>query len=160
VVPKELVDGALELDKAYIPTRYPITIHLVLLEFVTLKRRQGDFSDMPRGSSTSVRIFYPEFDLAYLLQILPERLKILEENLQLLRVVLFGSYARGNYTVGSDVDLLIVYKGETRGDAYAITKKTLSIPRLGPHLYSGEEYGKMERTIEKMSGHGILLLSK
>ena len=23
VVPKELVDGALELDKAYIPTRYP-----------------------------------------------------------------------------------------------------------------------------------------
>lgn len=115
---------------------------------------------MPRGSSTSVRIFYPEFDLAYLLQILSERLKILEENLQLLRVVLFGSYARGNYTVGSDVDLLIVYKGETRGDAYAITKKTLSIPRLEPHLYSEEEYGKMERTIEKMSGHGILLLSK
>lgn len=115
---------------------------------------------MPIRSSSSVRIFYPKFDQAYLLQILQERLKILQRELQLLRVVLFGSYAKGTFTVGSDVDLLIVYKGEERADAYAIVKKSLDIPHLEPHLYSEEEYKKMERLINRMSDGGILILSK
>jgi len=38
----------------------------------------------------------------------------LKERLYLLLVVLFGSYAEGNYTVASDVDLLVVYDGEKR----------------------------------------------
>jgi hypothetical protein len=115
---------------------------------------------MPIRSSSSVRIFYPKFDQAYLLQILQERLKILQGELQLLRVVLFGSYAKGTFTVGSDVDLLIVYKGEERADAYAIVKKSLDIPHLEPHLYSEEEYKKMERLINRMSDGGILILPK
>jgi predicted nucleotidyltransferase len=115
---------------------------------------------MPIRSSSSVRIFYPKFDQAYLLRILPERLKILQRELQLLRVVLFGSYAKGTFTVGSDVDLLIVYKGEERADAYAIVKKSLDIPHLEPHLYSEEEYKKMERLINRMSDGGILILPK
>lgn len=114
---------------------------------------------MPRKSSSSVRVFYPEFDQAYLLRILSERLKILQRELHLLRVVLFGSYAKGNFTVGSDVDLLIVYKGEERADAYAIVKKSLDIPHLEPHLYSEEEYKKMESIISKMSDGGIIILS-
>jgi predicted nucleotidyltransferase len=121
--------------------------------------RQGDFLIMPKGSSSSVRVFYPEFNQAHLLQILSERLKLLEERLPLIRVVLIGSYAKGNYNVGSDVDLLIVYKGEARADAYAIAKRSLDIPRLEPHLYSEEEYGKMKETIHKMSEGGILLFS-
>jgi predicted nucleotidyltransferase len=84
----------------------------------------------------------------------------LQRELQLLRVVLFGSYAKGNFTVGSDVDLLIVYKGEERADAYAVVKKSLDIPHLEPHLYSEEEYKKMESIINKMSDGGILILSK
>jgi len=115
---------------------------------------------MPTTSSSSVQIFYPKFDQAYLLRILHERLKILQKELQLLRVVLFGSYAKGNFTVGSDVDLLIVYKGEERTDAYAIVKKSLDIPHLEPHLYSEEEYKKMERLIDRMSDGGILILPK
>jgi predicted nucleotidyltransferase len=114
---------------------------------------------MPTRSSSSVRIFYPKFDQAYLLRILPERLKILQKELQLLRVVLFGSYAKGNFTVGSDVDILIIYKGKARSDAYGLAKKCLAIPRLEPHLYSEEEYRKMEKTIHKMSEGGILLFS-
>ncbi len=115
---------------------------------------------MPIRSSSSVRIFYPKFDQAYLLRILPERLKILQRELQLLRVVLFGSYAKGNFTVGSDVDLLIVYKGGTRADAYAIAKKTLDIPKLEPHLYSEDEYKEMEGIINKMSDGGIIIQSE
>jgi hypothetical protein len=56
------------------------------------------------------------------------------------------------------VDLLIVYKGEERTDAYAIVKKSLDIPRLEPHLYSEDEFKKMESIINKMSDGGILIL--
>lgn len=112
---------------------------------------------MQRRSSSSVRIFYPKFDKEDVLQILSERLKALEAKLPIIRVALFGSYAKGNYTVGSDVDLLIVYRGETRPDAYTITKRTLDIPRLEPHLYTEEEYKEMEGTISKMVEGGIML---
>jgi len=114
---------------------------------------------MPKRSSPSARVFYPEFDQAYLLQTLPERLERLDIELPLIQVVLFGSYAKGNFTVGSDVDVLIIYKGGARSDAYALTKKRLSIARLEPHLYSEEEYEKMKETIHKMSEGGILLFS-
>ncbi|MBI5955596.1 MAG: nucleotidyltransferase domain-containing protein [Chloroflexi bacterium] len=113
---------------------------------------------MQRRSLSSVRIFYPEFDREKLLQILSERLKELEARLPLIRVVLFGSYAHGNYTVGSDVDLLIIYSGEARADAYAMAKRILDIPRLEPHLYTKKEYKKMKGIISKMSEGGIVLL--
>ena len=115
---------------------------------------------MPIRSSSSVKIFYPRFDQAYLLRILPERLKILRRELPLLRVVLFGSYAKGNFTVGSDVDLLIVYRGEERADAYEVAKRILDIPHLEPHLYSEGEYKKMGSLIEKMSDGGIVIFPK
>ena len=82
-----------------------------------------------------------------------------ERGISLAKIVLFGSYATGKYTVGSDIDLLIVYKGETRPDAYAITKRSLDIPRLEPHLYSEVEYREMKETINRMEEGGIVLIS-
>jgi len=114
---------------------------------------------MQKRSSSSVRIFYPKFDKEEVLRILSESLKELEVRLPLVRVVLFGSYAKGNYTVGSDVDLLVVYRGEGRTDAYAIVKKVLDIPRLEPHLYTEKEYEGMKGTMSKISEGGIVLLS-
>jgi len=107
-----------------------------------------------------VRIFYPEWNSDEIIQVLSKRLRALEARLPLIRVVLFGSYAKGDYTVGSDVDLLIVYQGEARADAYAMVKRTLDIPRLEPHLYTEEEYQEMKNTLVKMSEGGIVLLSK
>lgn len=104
-----------------------------------------------------MRVFYPAFDRAEIIQTLSERLPALEAQLPLVRVVLFGSYAKGNYTAASDVDLLIVYKGQARDDAYAIAKKILAIPRLEPHLYTDEEYKKMKGTLTKMLEGGIVL---
>ncbi len=104
-----------------------------------------------------MKIFYPEFDRADLLRILKERIKRLDEELPLVKVILFGSYSKGNYTVGSDIDLLVIYKGEPNPDAYTITKKCVSIPRLEPHLYAEVEYEKVKETIHKMSEGGILL---
>ena len=44
---------------------------------------------------------------ARLLRLLAERLSELQQKLPLVKVVLFGSYAKGNYAAGSDVDVLI-----------------------------------------------------
>lgn len=112
---------------------------------------------MPERSSGSVRIFYPAFDKAELVRVLSERLGSLKATLPLVRVVLFGSYAKGTYTVGSDVDLLVVYRGEPRPDAYALVKRALSVPRLEPHLYTEAEYKAAASTVNRMVQGGVTL---
>ena len=112
---------------------------------------------MRTRSSGSVRIFYPAFDKAELLRTLRECLGHLESKLPLVRVVLFGSYARGTHTVGSDVDVLVVYRGEPRPDAYALTKRALGIPRLEPHLYTEAEYEGARTTVAKMVRGGVTI---
>jgi len=109
---------------------------------------------------TSVRVFYPKFDRAELIRRLQERMDELDKHLPLLRVVLFGSYAKGNYTVASDVDLLVVYQGPPREDAFAVVKKVLNIPGLEPHVYSEGEYRQVEQRIVRMTEGGIVLYSK
>jgi predicted nucleotidyltransferase len=115
---------------------------------------------MLKGSSSSVRVYYPPFNTQQLIQKLKERLEILEEKLPLLLVVLFGSYAKGNYTAASDVDLLVVYEGGERKDAFAVVKRTISIPRLEPHVYSENEYEELKGTICRMIEDGIVLLGQ
>jgi predicted nucleotidyltransferase len=74
--------------------------------------------------------------------------------------VLFGSYALGNYTVASDIDLLVVYQGEQKEDAFATVKKTMDIPRLEPHVYSEAEYKLVKNSIGRMTARGVVLFSK
>jgi len=106
---------------------------------------------------SSVRVFFPRFDRAELTRRLMERMAALNSALPLLRVVLFGSYAQGNYTVASDVDLLVVYRGRPREDAFAIVKKVLAIPSLEPHVYSEDEFEPARSHIQRMTEGGIVL---
>lgn len=112
---------------------------------------------MPTRSSGSVRIFYPAFDRAGLVRALQARLDRLGAALPLVRVVLFGSWARGTHTVASDVDLLVVYRGTPRPDAFALVKRALGLPRLEPHLYSEEEYTAARPTVDRMTRGGVTL---
>jgi hypothetical protein len=104
-----------------------------------------------------VRVFYPALDKTGLLERLREGLPRLTATLALKQVVLFGSYARGTYTVGSDVDLLVVYRGAPRPDAYGLVKRALAIPRLEPHLYTEAEYEAVRATVEPMVQGGVLV---
>ena len=115
---------------------------------------------MLKGSSSSVRVYYPPFNKQQLILKLKEQIGILEKKLPLSLVVLFGSYAKGNYTVASDVDLLVVYEGEELKDAFATVKKTISIPLLEPHVYSESEYEWAKETISKMIENGVVLFSR
>ena len=107
-----------------------------------------------------MRVFYPKLNREEVVEILEERIGKLEKLLPLVRVVLFGSYAKGTYTVGSDLDLLVVYAGWPREDAYAVAKKALGLPRLEVHPYTNEEYEAMRETIDRMTADGVILYLK
>jgi predicted nucleotidyltransferase len=110
---------------------------------------------MPGKSSSSVKVFYPPFKREGLLALLRQRMATLQAKLPLKRVVLFGSYATGKQTAASDIDLLVIYSGKSREDAYALVRRTLAIRRLEPHVYTEEEYDQVKATIERMIRNGI-----
>ena len=114
---------------------------------------------MRQRSSGSVKVFYPPWNRKALLVRLREGVIPLREVLPLVRVVLFGSYARGRQTVASDIDLLVVYAGAVRGDAYALIRRTLDLRRLEPHVYAEEEYAQVRDTLERMVQDGITVYS-
>src|SRR5215471_19512653 len=114
---------------------------------------------MPQRSSSSVKVFYPPWNREALLVRLREGVPALREVLPLVRAVLFGSYARGRQTVASDIDLLVVYAGAVRGDAYALVRRALALRRLEPHVYTEEEYAQVSTTLERMVQDGIAVYS-
>lgn len=112
---------------------------------------------MQRRSSNSVRIFYPKYSKEKVIKKITENLEVLHTRLPLLLVSLFGSYAKGNYTAASDIDLLVVYKGKEKKDAYGIVKKAFDIYGLEPHAYSEDEYRENKDTVKKMIKDGIII---
>lgn len=115
---------------------------------------------MRKRSSSSVRVFYPRLSREEVVGLLKERLPRLTGKLPVLKAVLFGSYAKGNYTVASDIDLLLVYAGPPREDAYALAKRTLTIPRLEVHAYTEEEARRLGDTIRRMEADGIVVFER
>jgi predicted nucleotidyltransferase len=111
-------------------------------------------------SSGSVRIFYPRWTRETLIRYLGERLPLLAGRLPLVRVVLFGSYARGRATATSDVDLLVVYDGTPRDDAYAVVRTVLDLRGLEPHVYALAEYVRMRPALDRMTRDGVVLFAR
>ena len=112
---------------------------------------------MRKESLNTVQIFYPKYDKEELIQKLRKKIKELSEKIPLSFVVLFGSYAQGNYTVASDIDLLVVYRGKAREEAFATVKKIMDIRSLEPHVYSYDEYKRLKPVISRMIADGIVL---
>ncbi|MGQ9647607.1 MAG: nucleotidyltransferase domain-containing protein [Thermodesulfobacteriota bacterium] len=112
---------------------------------------------MPQGSSTSVKVFYPRFKFEELLSLLKERIKALHVSLPMKKVMLFGSWSTGRATAFSDIDLLVIYEGRARDDAFKIVWRCLKVRGLELHVYSEEEAEKLRPTLESMTKDGILL---
>ena len=112
---------------------------------------------MQKESSSSVRIFYPKYSRDEIVERVKGKLDQLNQKLNLYRVVLFGSYAKGNYAAASDIDLLVVYRDEPKEDPFRLVKETIDISGLEPHLYRENEYAEMEEVLEKMEEGGVVL---
>ena len=111
---------------------------------------------MCRRSSSSVKVFYPKYDRDKVIKHIKSKIDKLSKELPLRLVALFGSYSKGNYTVASDIDLLIVYDKSNK-DAYKIVKKVIDLPMLEPHVYSYDEYDKIKERIDKMIKDGVII---
>lgn len=95
---------------------------------------------MQKPSSSSVKVFSPRYTQEEVLKALRSRMPQLLEHLPVRWVVLFGSYAKGNYTAFSDIDVLVVYAGEPREDAFALVKRTFGLAGLEPQVLTEEEF--------------------
>lgn len=112
---------------------------------------------MPTGSSGSVKVFYPSYRREELIALLQQRLPALRAALPVEQVVLFGSWAVGRATAFSDIDLLVVYRGPPRRDAYALVRRSLGVRGLEPHVYCEEEARAMAATLARMTRSGVRL---
>lgn len=109
---------------------------------------------MPSRSFGSVRVFYPLKNRKQVISEITRTLPRLKQQLPVVRLALFGSYARDEHTVSSDIDLLVVYEGASRPDAFSVVKKTIALPRLEPHVYSEDEFAQVRTTLESMLAKG------
>ncbi|MBS7629648.1 nucleotidyltransferase domain-containing protein, partial [Candidatus Bathyarchaeota archaeon] len=92
---------------------------------------------------------------------LMDAIPVLKEKLPISDVILYGSYATGRYTAGSDIDLVVVYEGCVRHDAYRIVVETLNLPRLEPKVYTKGQFESLAsqsvRFTETLRREGITI---
>ncbi len=105
---------------------------------------------MPRRSSGSVRLFYPRWTREELIALLRRRVSALAEETPVKKAYLFGSWAKGNATVASDVDLLVVCAGPADAEAFRAIRKSIEVRGLELHLYSEEDYERSQSVVERM----------
>ena len=99
---------------------------------------------MPRGSYGSVRIEYA-VAREKVERSLTHYLRRVRSKVQLHKAILFGSYAKNNYSHGSDVDIAIIADGlpQDHGERYAALKESILGLDLQPFVYTTEEWIKM-----------------
>lgn len=115
---------------------------------------------MQKKSSGSVKVFYPRYRRDELIAHLRARTETLAAVLPVTRVTLFGSQATGRATAFSDIDILVVYRGAPRRDAYQLVRKTFDVIGLEPHVYSEQEAERIRPTLERMVRGGVDLLAR
>lgn len=84
----------------------------------------------------------------------------LSKSLPLIKVALFGSYAKGKFTAFSDIDLLVIYGDPPNDDAYKLVRKIIQLQGLEPHVYSKSEYEQVKNIVDLMIKEGILLFDR
>lgn len=97
---------------------------------------------MPKKYSSSVKVFFPRFSREDVIREIARCVKEFSESLGLCKVILFGSYSKGNYTVASDIDLLIVFDDEKSSEDEI--RKTLmaniKLPRVELHILLRKDF--------------------
>ena len=93
-------------------------------------------------------------------------LKRISTQVKVHQAILFGSYARDNYSPGSDIDIAIIADGlpGDPGKRFAMLKDTVLGLDLQPFAYTSEEWKKMLETDSSIAAeivkHGKVLLSE
>jgi predicted nucleotidyltransferase len=111
-----------------------------------------------------VKVTYPALSRSELVDRLKETSITLKKRLPITRLILFGSYAVNRYTAASDIDLLVVYDGQEREDAFKVIMNELRLPRLEPRIYTEEQYKTVllssPKFAEVLSKQGLPIVGK
>lgn len=109
---------------------------------------------------TSVKVSYPTRTREEVIASLREQVRALAEQLPLEQAVLFGSWASGEQTVASDVDLLVVDGSDGQRDVYQVLKRSLEVRGLEPHVVSIPAYRRRRDHFERMTEDGVLIYDR
>ncbi len=99
----------------------------------------------PRKSFTTARVIYPKLEKAEVESRLREAALQASRIIPLQKVVLFGSYAKNRYTAASDIDVIAVYTGARRSDAYEALWRILHVPHLELQVFHEEDFSELLR---------------
>lgn len=89
---------------------------------------------------SQVRVTYPALTKSQVIERLRQARIRIQDSLPITKMILYGSYAQDRYTAGSDIDLIIVYKGSPRDDVFKLVMEEISLPRLEPKAYTEEQF--------------------
>jgi len=89
---------------------------------------------------SQVTVRYPVLSKKEVIEKLRQAYVRLEKKLSMSKMILYGSYALNRYTTGSDIDVLVVYRGRAREDAYKLVVTEVALPRLEPRIYTEEGF--------------------
>ena len=105
----------------------------------------------------SARISYPDRTREDVLASLRRQVEELADRFPVEKAVLFGSYATDDFTVASDVDLLVVYRGKPRSDAYSEIRRGVDVRGLEPHPVPESEYDRRREHFDRMTEDGVVV---
>jgi len=111
---------------------------------------------------SSVRVFFPRFSLEDAVVEVKKVAFALSKQLALRKVALFGSYTKNRQTVGSDIDLFIVFDDLKCAEAsvYKTLMENIRLPRVELHILSEKDYILMKNSkwIREIEAEGIGIL--
>ncbi|MCX8188319.1 MAG: nucleotidyltransferase domain-containing protein [Nitrososphaeria archaeon] len=117
---------------------------------------------MEEKLSDSVKIYYPRFDKKKIVEYLRAKVPELKEKIPLASLILFGSYTKNRYNAASDIDILIIYKGNKLKDDYHIIWDSIQLPEAQLHIYTLDEFRKLKSSgssFPKEVENGIIIYS-
>lgn len=111
-----------------------------------------------------VSVAYPSLSRTDVVERLREACIRLEGKLPISRMILFGSYARDRYTAGSDIDVVVVYRGSERHQPYKVVMNEARLPKLEPRVYTEEQFAAVmaasPRFAEVLAREGIVIVGE
>jgi len=111
---------------------------------------------------SQVRVTYASLSRSEVIEKLRKARISLKGKLPVSRMILYGSYAQDRYTAGSDIDVIVVYAGKPREDAYKLVTDEVRLPRLEPKVYTEEQFNALiaanSRFAETLDKEGVMIL--
>ena len=96
------------------------------------------------------------------IEIIRQYIEIIKNDVSVEKVILYGSYAKGNYDENSDIDLALIIAGYNENDfismgAFLLDKSFVLKVDLQPFPFSIEEYNNPKGIMEEILNTGIEL---